>query len=60
MFEIRITRFINQLKTKKMKTLNFDLFEQYVLTNEEMLAVRGGDDGDGDPTPTPPPPPIKL
>jgi hypothetical protein len=43
-----------------MKTLNFDLFEQYVLTNEEMLAVRGGDDNDGEPTPCAPPPPIKL
>jgi|WetSurMetagenome_2_1015567.scaffolds.fasta_scaffold20550_3 hypothetical protein len=41
-----------------MKTLNFDLFEQYVLTNEEMLAVRGGDDSDGEPTPTPPTPPL--
>jgi len=46
------------LKTKKMKTLNFDLFEMYLLTNEEMKVVRGGDDGE--PTPMAPPPPIKL
>jgi hypothetical protein len=43
-----------------MKTLNFDLFEQYLLTIEEMKAVRGGDDSDGEPSPTPPPTPIKL
>jgi len=42
-----------------MKTLNFDIFDVYQLTNEEMISVRGG--GQGDPTPTPPlPPPIKI
>ena len=43
-----------------MKTLNFEIVINYVLTNEEMMAVRGGDDSEGDPTPTPPTPPIKL
>jgi hypothetical protein len=43
-----------------MKTLNFDIFEIYQLTNEEMISVRGGDANDGDPTPMPPPPPIKV
>jgi hypothetical protein len=46
------------LKTKIMKTLNFDYFEMFVLTNEEMNAVRGGDDGE--PKPTPPPVPIVI
>ena len=40
-----------------MKTLNFEIVENYVLTNEEMMAVRGGTEGD--PTPLPPTPPIK-
>jgi hypothetical protein len=39
-----------------MKTLNFDIFEVYQLTNEEMISVRGGD---GDPNPLPPTPPIR-
>jgi hypothetical protein len=43
-----------------MKTLNFDIFEVYQLTSEEMFSVRGGNDGDGDPTPTVPTPPIKI
>jgi hypothetical protein len=33
-----------------MKTLNFDIFDVYQLSNEEMITVRGGEDGD--PTPT--------
>lgn len=41
-----------------MKTLNFDNFEIYILTNEEMISVRGGNDGD--PLPVLPPPPIKF
>jgi hypothetical protein len=41
-----------------MKTLNFENFEMCVLSNEEMLAVRGG--LEGDPTPIPPTPPIKI
>jgi hypothetical protein len=40
-----------------MKTLNFDIFEVYQLTNEEMISVRGGD---ADPTPTVPVPPIRI
>lgn len=43
-----------------MKTLNFEIFEVYQLTNEEMISVRGGGAGEGDPTPIPPTPPIKL
>ena len=42
-----------------MKTLNFDIFEVYQLTNEEMISVRGGEEGEGDPTPSIPPLPIK-
>jgi hypothetical protein len=41
-----------------MKTLNFDIFEGYQLTNEEMISVRGG--SDGEPQPLPPTPPIKF
>lgn len=41
-----------------MKTLNFDLFELFQMTNEEMITVRAG--GEGDPQPMPPPPPIKI
>ena len=43
-----------------MKTLNFDLFENDLLSVEEMIKVRGGDPNDGDPTPTTPPLPIKI
>jgi hypothetical protein len=43
-----------------MKTLNFDIFELYQLTNEEMISVRGGGENDGDPTPTIPTLPIKT
>jgi hypothetical protein len=43
-----------------MTTLNFDIFEVYQLTNEEMISVRGGNDGDGDPTPTIPTIPIRT
>jgi hypothetical protein len=41
-----------------MKTLNFDIFEVYQLTNEEMISVRGG--GETDPTPLPGTPPVKI
>ncbi len=44
-----------------MKTLNFDLtkgiFDEFALTNEEMISVRGGEI---EPTPTPMNPPIKI
>jgi hypothetical protein len=46
-----------------MKTLNFeksfDIFAEYVLSNEEMITIKGGD---GDPVPLPPtlPPPIVI
>jgi hypothetical protein len=43
-----------------MKTLNFDIFEVYQLTNEEMISVRGGNEGDGEPTGSVPTLPIKL
>jgi hypothetical protein len=40
-----------------MKTLNFektnDIFAGFILSNEEMINVRGGG-GDGDPIPVPP------
>ena len=41
-----------------MKTLNFDIFEEYQLTNQEMICVRGGDGVD--PTQTPVVSPIKV
>jgi hypothetical protein len=44
-----------------MKTLNFeltkDIFDEFVLTNDEMINVRGGE---LDPIPTPSKPPIKI
>jgi hypothetical protein len=44
-----------------MKTLNLNLtksiFEEFELTNEEMINVRGGDI---EPTPLPNPPPIRI
>lgn len=44
-----------------MKTLNFemnfDIFAENVLSNEEMISIRGGGT---DPIPTPPPPPIII
>jgi len=44
-----------------MTTLNFEstkgIFEEFALTNEEMICVRGGTI---DPTPMPAPPPIKI
>ena len=47
-------------KNKIMKTLtselNFDMFAEFTLSNEEMFKVRGG----GDPIAMPPPPPIKI
>jgi hypothetical protein len=62
MIEVRIT--LNNYKYKKkkiMKTLNFEstksIFDEFVLTNEEMITVRGGD---RDPAPFPATPPIKI
>jgi hypothetical protein len=44
-----------------MKTLNFDItkgiFDEFALSNEEMINVRGGE---LEPTPTPTKPPIKI
>jgi hypothetical protein len=46
---------------KTMKTLNFEktksIFDEFALSNEEMINVRGGD---LDPLPTPTKPPIKI
>ena len=45
-----------------MKTQNFDtsidVLEIFALSNDEMITVRGGNDGE--PTPTTPPPPIRI
>jgi hypothetical protein len=45
-----------------MKTLNFEktrsLFEEFALTSEEMINVRGGNCGE--PQALPPTPPIKI
>jgi len=44
-----------------MKIQNFELvtvgFNEFALSNEEMICVRGGE---GDPIPMPTPPPIKI
>ena len=44
-----------------MKTLKFeltkDIFNEFALSNEEMIYVRGGE---GDPIVLPPPPPIRI
>ena len=44
-----------------MKTLNFEqlksIFDEFALSNEEMIKVRGGE---GDPIVFPPDPPIKI
>lgn len=44
-----------------MKTLNFEatkaLMEEFILSNEEMINVRGGET---EPTPKPAQPPIKI
>jgi hypothetical protein len=45
-----------------MKSMNFetsfDILAMFVLSNDEMISVRGG--STGEPTPTPPIPPIKI
>ena len=47
------------MKSRKFET-GFDLLSNFVLTIEEMMAVRGGGEGEGDPTNPPPPiPPPK-
>lgn len=57
----RITLNNNNLKNEIMKTLNQDLtksiFDEFVLSNDEMINVRGGE---LDPTPLPTTPPIKI
>jgi hypothetical protein len=44
-----------------MKPLNFELtkgiFDEFALTNDEMINVRGGEI---EPTPMPPKPPVKI
>ena len=46
------------LKTNKMKTLDFEIFGSYVLSDEEMIAVKGG--GEGEPIQPPVIPPVKI
>ena len=42
-----------------MKTQDFEkIFGQFELTIEEMICIKGGDDGE--PVPAPPTPPIKI
>ena len=45
------------MKTKNFET-SFDIFAVYSLTNEEMITIRGGNDGD--PGTHPVTPPVKL
>jgi hypothetical protein len=50
------------MKTKNCES-SFEILAACALTIEEMLAIRGGDDGESSgepPTPTPITPPIKL
>ena len=48
---------------KTMKTLNYEktenIFAEFVLSNDEMIKVRGGD-GEGEPIILPNPPPVKI
>ena len=48
------------LKKKTMKNQNSimsaEIFEQFILSNEEMICVHGGDDGSGRPID----PPVKI
>lgn len=50
------------LKKREMESKNFDslnsIFNEYALTNEEMICVRGGDGGEPIVVPTPPRPKI--
>jgi hypothetical protein len=45
------------MKNKNFET-NFDVLAKFTLTNDEMISIRGGDDGE--PTPVAPPPPLVL
>ncbi len=48
------------MKTRNL-TGDFDYFAAFALTNEEMIAIRGGNsDGGDEPVMVPPPPPIKY
>jgi hypothetical protein len=54
---------VSILKIKTMKTLNFkkteNIFTKFALTSEEMINVRGGNEGE--PILLPPsPPPVKI
>ena len=46
------------LKTSKMKTLDFEIFGSYALTNEEMITIKGV--GEGEPIQPPVIPPVKI
>ena len=48
------------LKITKMKTLDFEIFGSYLLTNEEMITVKGGGEGEGEPVLPPTIPPVKI
>ncbi len=54
---------VSILKINGMKTLNYEktneIFAEFVLSNDEMMKVRGGG-GDGEPIILPNPPPIKI
>ena len=45
------------MKNKNFET-SFDIFANFALSNDEMISVRGGDDGE--PEPHSPLPPIKI
>jgi hypothetical protein len=47
------------MKTRNFET-SFDSFAVFALSNEEMIAVRGGNDGEGGPGTNPTTPPVKI
>lgn len=47
------------MKTKELEK-NIDFFAAWLLTDEEMAAVKGGTAHGAEPIPVPPPPPIKY
>jgi hypothetical protein len=57
-----IVSMFNLKHNRIMKSMNFetsfDILAMFVLTNDEMICVRGG--LTGEPSPTPPIPPIKI
>ena len=60
---LKYPELVSILKMKTMKTLNYektkDIFAEFVLSNDELIKVRGGD-GEGEPIILPSLPPVKI